>query len=104
LCPAITATRPDPDFCQRKGHIVHNHQNVLQANLFFVHPVLYGLSAQVHIGGGTNANKNLTLPFYIRHISQSVLPQCAAMLLHKGHHHIKANVVTGVGIFSTYIA
>ena len=52
VVPSVAPVFPEPEGPEGKVDVIADYHYVLNGNLKFVHPVSYGISAQVHVGGG----------------------------------------------------
>ena len=50
IMPPVAAFFSHPQSSQRKGKVIHNHQDVFQGDVLLLHPIPYGFAAKVHIG------------------------------------------------------
>ena len=100
----VAAAFAQAQLAKGQGKVIHNGERVLYRYLFLVQPILYRPPAKVHERGGPDAYKYLSHPFYFCHLGKATCFKDAAILVGKGIHHIKADVMPCVGILATGVS
>ena len=87
-----------------KAEVVHHDQEVLQGNLFLLHPVAYGISAQVHVGAGLEQHQLGVLGAAMRHKAIPLVLERGLAGLRQRVHDVETDVMTCAFVFRSDVS
>ena len=104
VMPPATAGSPHPHGAERQVDVIADYDEILKRDFKRVHPIPYGVAAQIHVGGGLEQVEFASLYAQLCHFPIAAGHKGNIGRLSPGVQYYESDVVPRAGIFLAYVA